>query len=68
MSDDTVRLRITVIGEYDAIPENYRDAPDDDVTPAQMAAIDQKSIEEGYLGEAIDWADPSTLQVKIEPV
>jgi hypothetical protein len=56
----TVRIRATVVHtwEYDANPAHYVDACGPEPTPAQMAALDQRNIED----------DPSIVTTPARPI
>ena len=47
MTDEKIRLAVTVVIHYEATPEHY--GTPGEVTPLDMAAIDQEALDSGDL-------------------
>ena len=60
-----MKLRVTVVAEYEAEPDHYVDCDGD---PKKMAALDQQSLDEGDM-DVIELLVESDFQsVTVEPV
>jgi hypothetical protein len=57
-------LKVTIVGRYEAAPENYEPG----ATPPQMAAQDQEDIDNGAVDEhdALFWCGGRDITVRIE--
>lgn len=65
---DKVRLRLTIVVEYDANPDDYRgDDPTDTLceTPEEMAALDLEALNRGemWLADFLDGLPSYTVEV-----
>jgi hypothetical protein len=63
------KIKITIIGYYEPEPESY-EYPEgrDDLTIEEMAAQDRALIgTQVWVADAIEWCDPDSIQVTVEP-
>lgn len=60
------RLRVTWVAEYPAHPKDYEGCDGD---PVKMAALDQKSIDDGEFGaiELFDSAETVSVEIEVAP-